>query len=53
MNEQVTPLMLKENLERMRTEVKIPILPAPEDPEWMLRKYAGLKLNAEELDAYY
>jgi len=32
----------------MRTEVLIPWEKAPEDPEWMIRKYAGLKLNAEE-----
>jgi hypothetical protein len=36
----------------MRTEVKIPFEPAPADPEWMIRRYAGLKLNVEELDQY-
>lgn len=34
----------------MCTEVKIPYEPAPADPEWMIRRHAGLKLNAEELD---
>jgi hypothetical protein len=34
----------------MRTEVRIPHELAPLDPEWMLRRYAGLKLNAEEKD---
>ena len=37
----------------MRTEVKIPSEPAPTDPEWMIRRYAGLKLNAEELEQFY
>lgn len=37
----------------MCTEVKIPYEPAPADPEWMIRRYAGLKLNAEELDQYF
>lgn len=36
----------------MKTEVKIPWEPAPKDPEWMIRRQAGLKLNAEELEQF-
>ena len=53
MLEKRTPKALQENLAKMRTEVKIPFEPAPADPEWMIRKYAGLKLNAEELEQFY
>lgn len=37
----------------MRTEVKIPVTPAPTDPDWMIRKHAGKKLNVREIDEYY
>jgi hypothetical protein len=45
--------MIKTNLDRMSTQVLIPVFPAPEDPSWMLRKYAGKRLNAEDLNDFY
>lgn len=45
--------MLKDTYERMSTEVLIPVTPAPADPEWLYKKKAGERLNAEEIRSYH
>jgi hypothetical protein len=45
--------MLQENLKRMATEVLIPVTPAPPDPEWLMKKKAGRKLEADEQVLYH
>lgn len=37
----------------MKTEVKIPIVPAKSDPTWLLKKHAGKKLDPIETEEYY
>jgi hypothetical protein len=37
----------------MYTELRIPIEPAPEDPEWMIKKFQGMALDAFEQEQYY
>ena len=32
----------------MKTEVKIPKTPAPEDPEWMIKRWSGKRLTAQD-----
>ena len=36
----------------MKTIVKIPFEKAPADPEWLIKKHAGHKLNALEMEQY-
>ena len=37
----------------MTTEIKIPVTPAPQDPDWLLRKLAGKRLTSQEKELYY
>ena len=39
-------------LEKMKTYVKIPSQLPPEDPEWMLKKFRGEQLYADEIEDY-
>jgi len=41
------------NLENLKTELRIPTKPAPEDPEFIIKKYSGFKLTEKEARDYY
>lgn len=43
----------KENFDEMKTIVLIPTEPAPEDPQWLLKKHANKKLDPIEIEEYY
>jgi hypothetical protein len=37
----------------MKTLVLIPFEPAPKEPDWLIKKHAGKKLDALEMEEYY
>ena len=37
----------------MKTILLIPVVPAKEDPSWMIKKHAGKKLDPIEAEEYY
>jgi hypothetical protein len=41
------------NLENLKTELKIPTTWAPEDPDYIIKKYSGWKLTEKEARQYY
>jgi hypothetical protein len=41
------------NLENLKTELRIPSKPAPEDPDFVIKKHAGMALTESEARQYF
>eukprot|EP00347_Sterkiella_histriomuscorum_P004491 403360262 len=53
MQQSVEELQKQQEYAKMRTLVLIPYEPAPQDPDWLVKKHANKKLDPLETEQYY